>query len=94
MSDLVRRMSNNVVSLTGVMPTRLGEPNDALVQALEQALAMAKAGQLQSLIGTGFVSDGSRFSIWAGEHENVYEMLGSIAWLQHEYVDRTTGDAE
>lgn len=83
---------SNVISISGNQPLQLGEPSKALVEALEDALAMAKSGQLQNLIGTGFTSDGSRLSIWAGEHSNVCEMLGAINWLEHEYVHRITGD--
>ncbi|TBE67421.1 hypothetical protein [Rhizobium ruizarguesonis] len=81
---------SNVISLTGVTPSAVGEPRDGMIKALEDLLEMAKAGQLQSFIGTGFVSDGGRVSFWGGHHENVYEMLGALSWLQHEYVERTT----
>lgn len=81
-------MSSNVIGISGHRPTQLGEPNAALIEALEDTLERARSGQLQSLIATGFVSDGARFALWVDAHENVYEMLGSIAWLQHEYVDR------
>ena len=84
----------NVVGIGGRVPTQLGEPNEALIGVLEDALARAKTGQLQSLIGTGFTSDGGRLAMWADQHENVYEMLGSLAWLQHEYVHRHTEGQE
>lgn len=85
---------SNVVSISGDKPPQLGEPNEAVVAALEELLAMAKGGQLQNFIGTGFAPDGGRVSCWAGEHQNVYEMLGSINWLEHEYVDRITGNVD
>jgi len=31
-----------------------------------------------------------RLSIWSFEEAGVYEMMGALAWLQHEYVDRVT----
>lgn len=79
---------SNVVGIGGRVPTQLGEPNPALISMLEDTLEKARSGHLQSFIGTGFVSDGARLALWADAHENVYEMLGSIAWLQHEYVQR------
>jgi hypothetical protein len=68
------------------------EPNEALVKNLEDVLAMAKSGQLQSFIGTGFFGDGARVSTWSDFHPNVYEMLGSLAWLHAEYIHRHTLD--
>lgn len=52
---------------------------------------MAKKGEIQSLVATGFMNDGNRYSIWADTHPNVYEMLGSIGWLQAEYLQRHNG---
>ena len=62
-----------VVSINGGEPVpAVGTPNDALISCLTEALEMAKSGELQSFIGTGYV------------------VLGSLAWLQHEYVHRHT----
>jgi len=83
---------SKVVGINGPIPSALtGEPNEGLVGALRDLLEMAETGRLQSFVGTGFVMSGDRVSIWGGPHGNVYEMLGSIAWLEHEYVARTTG---
>jgi hypothetical protein len=79
-----------VVGLNGNQPSVLGEPRSELIGVLENILERAKAGQIQSFIGAGFCSDGSRISVWSDSHENVYEMLGSLAWLEHEYVSRHT----
>lgn len=85
----------NVKTLPGVvMPAALGEPQEAVIKMIESLLQRARSGELQSLVGCGFTADGARLSIWAGHHQNVYEMLGNLAWLQHEYVDRITGRAE
>ena len=82
------RMSN-VLELPGCKaPTN--EPNDVLIKALRKTLARAESGELQSLIGTGFTQDGARFALWCPHNPNVYETLGSIAWLEHEYVTRIT----
>lgn len=82
------RMSN-VRELPGCKaPTN--EPNDVLIKALRKTLARAESGELQSLIGTGFTQDGARFALWCPHNPNVYETLGSIAWLEHEYVTRIT----
>ena len=86
---------SKVVGLNGPVPSRLtGEPNEGLIGALSDLLEMARSGQLQSFIGTGFVMDGNRVSVFGGPHGNVYEMLGSIAWLEHEYVARVTGEVD
>jgi len=85
---------SNVISLNGVTPSVCGEPQEGLVKLLEQILDMAKAGQLQSFVGTGFASDGARVSMWGGHHENVYEMCGALSWLEHEYVARISGDVD
>ncbi|MCZ3377425.1 hypothetical protein [Rhizobium sp. AG207R] len=82
---------SNVTSLFGERPPQLGEPNEALVRMLEDVLQMAKSGRLQSMIATGFTEEGNRLSLWSGDHPNVYEMLGALSWLQHEYVDRING---
>lgn len=51
---------------------------------------MARSGNLRSFIGTGFTTESNRLAIWSYEESGVYEMLGALAWLQHEYVDRVT----
>jgi hypothetical protein len=81
-------MTSNVVSLNGEPIAELGEPQEFLIKAIEQLLEKAKSGELQSFIGTGFVTDGCRISVWCDLHKNVYEMLGAINWLEHEYVSR------
>jgi len=83
---------SNVVSLSGDALPKMGEPNYALVQLLERMLEDARAGRLQSMVGTGFMADGLRAGFWADLHPNVYEMLGSIAWLHAEYIERHTKD--
>lgn len=67
------------------------EPNPDVVAVCRNLLAMAEDGRLQSVVGTGFCADGGRIGVWADAHANVYEMLGAIAWLQHEYVHRNAG---
>lgn len=85
---------SKVVTLHGGRPPQLGEPRQELVSLLESLLDDAKSGRLQSLIATGFMSDGCRLSAHStGEHD-VYSMLGALAWLQHEYVDRIAGKVE
>lgn len=80
----------NITALPGVRLPNSG-PNEALVDLLRDLLSRAETGQLQSLIGTGFQSDGLRMGVWADCHSNVYEMLGALAWLQAEYIHRHTG---
>lgn len=79
---------SNVVSLHGDTLPALGEPNEGLIEAIEDLLAKAKDGQLQSFIGTGFTSDNGRLSIVCGAtQQNIYEVLGAMEWLKVEYVD-------
>ena len=80
-----------VVGIKGEKPALAGEPNAELIGVVENLLERAKSGQLQSLVATGFCSDGARLSIFSAGDHNVYEMLGAINWLEHEYVDRVTG---
>jgi len=63
-------------------------PNESLISALESLLNDAKEGRLQSLVGTGFTGDGMRLALWCDTHEDVYQMLGALAWLQAEYIER------
>lgn len=80
---------SNVISLSGgtVEPSK---PNQSLIDALRAVLANAESGQLQSYIGTGFTNDGLRVSTWCNTHDDIYQMLGSLAWLQAEYIKRVT----
>lgn len=84
--------TSNVISINGgPVPEHVsGEPCDGMIRALERLLEMARNGEIQSFIGTGFTHDGQRLAVWSGGHSNVYEMLGSLSWLEHEYVSRTT----
>ena len=79
---------SNVTTFPGAKPPMTGKPNAGLVSALRAALAMAESGQLQSLIGAGFVADGGRYSFMGDHHDNIYETLGSLVWLQAEYQHR------
>jgi hypothetical protein len=81
---------SNVKTLPGVREHMNAVPNPNLIAALEDLVGMAKDGRLQSFIGTGFMADGARLATWFDLHDNVYEMLGSLAWLEHEYVARHT----
>lgn len=63
-------------------------PNEKLIQYLEEILADAKSGKLQSFVGTGFFNDGLRLTLWADYCPNYFVMLGAIASLQHEFVER------
>lgn len=80
---------SNVVSLPGVRPPS-ADPNQSLISCLRALLEAAESGALQSFIGCGWRSDGTRQSLWCDHNPNVYETLGGLAWLQHEYVHRRT----
>jgi hypothetical protein len=80
---------SNVVTLQGIPKTPGGTPNQTLIESLETVLMHARAGRLQSFIGTGFTEDGLRLTLWDdGEALDVYSMLGALTWLQHEYANR------
>lgn len=78
---------SNVLALPGVRNPNAG-PNEALISALRAVLERAESGELQSFIGTGFTADGLRLACWVDHNPNVYEMRGSLAWLEDEYVAR------
>lgn len=64
-----------------------GVPSQGLISALTHTLELAQSGRLQALWGTGFTSDGLRFVVKGGKHEDVYQMAGAIAFLGDEYRD-------
>lgn len=89
------QQEQKVLSFPGVQQTRSGESQTDLVKVLADLFEQARGGELQSLIGTGFTADGSRLSMFGGvQYRDVYQMLGALAWLQHEYVARVTGNIE
>lgn len=79
---------SNVKDIWGKEVKTIATPDPELVKVLEEALSMAKEGQLQSFIGTGFMFDGLRFSVWCDTHENYYEMLGVLDSLRDEWVSQ------
>lgn len=79
---------NNVRALPGVVAPQTA-PKADLIAALEDILADAKSGELQSFFATGFTRDGLRMS-YICQHTNVYEVVGSIEFLKSEYIDRWT----
>jgi hypothetical protein len=82
---------SNVISISDGAPVPpAGTPNEGVIGAVERLLELARSGELQSLVATGFTKDGMRLSMWGGEHTNVYEMRGAIMWLDSEYVNRVT----
>ena len=83
----------NVITIGG-QPVEPVQPNQELIKCLQALLEMAESGQLQSYIGTGFTNDGLRVTTWANYHPNAYEVLGSLAFLQSEYVKRCAESKE
>jgi hypothetical protein len=82
---------SNVLAMPGFRtPDEARQPNEKLIAVLRDALGMAESGQLQCFIGTGFTHDGLRLATWCDDHNDIYQMLGSIAWLQAEYIHRHT----
>lgn len=79
---------SNVTTLPGIRPPITGKPNEALIAMLEGMLNHARSGYMQSLVATGFMSDGHNFTSTADTHENVYEMYGAIVVLQVQYQHR------
>lgn len=66
----------------------VGEINEAVVGTIEKLLEMARSGELQSFIGTGFVFNGDRMAVWVDTEPNIYKMLGALGWLKAEYIER------
>lgn len=82
-------MAAEIVNISGGRKVEKSKPNQALIDALKDALVMAERGELRSLIGTGFTIDGMRFALWAySEQFDIYSMTGSLQWLVREYEDR------
>jgi hypothetical protein len=78
-----------VTALRGAtVPT--DEPNEPLIAAIKDILADAESGRLQSFVGAGFLSDGLRMSCIISNHPNVYEVIGSIEMLKHDYINGFT----
>lgn len=78
--------NNNVVYMNGSTKPQYGagEPRQDLIAMLERLLEDARSGTLQSFIGTGFMHDGFRLSVWADYHDNYYTMMGAVTELAHE----------
>ena len=81
-------MSNIKALRGGSIPT--SEPNESLIAALKDILADAESGRLQCFFAAGFLADGLRMSCVLGEHSNVYEVIGSIEMLKHDYINNHT----
>lgn len=79
---------SNVTAFPGVM-VQASEPNEALIQSLEKMLDDARSGELQSLFATGCRTNGLRMSC-IFPHHNVYEVVGSLELLKHEYINNWT----
>ena len=79
---------NSIRALPGHRPPATGEPVPEVIGVLENLLEHAKAGRLQSFIGVGWMSDGDRISAWADLNPDVYQTMGGLVWLQHEYAYR------
>lgn len=82
-----------VVSIRGGVPVEpkddeKPEPCQPLIEALEDALKRAKAGELQSFIGAGFTAEGQGYYLIAGFHESDMEMLGMLEWLRQDFFMR------
>jgi hypothetical protein len=86
-------VNGNVTALPGSRVPTSG-PNQQLISVLRNLLEHAEAGRLQSFVGTGFMADHARLGAWVDLHDNVFEMLGALAWLQAEYVHRHTEPAK
>ena len=82
-------MNEKVKALRGALiPTN--EPNQVLVDVVKKMLADAESGRLQSLLAAGFLDDGLRMTCIVNTHPNVYEVLGSLEMLKHEYINNYT----
>lgn len=84
-------MSN--VHFLGDKPASYGEPNEALVNLLEDTLAKARTGELQTLLAVGHTSDGSIFTVFtAAAHNQYFLHLGAIEAMKAEFIKRQEGE--
>jgi hypothetical protein len=84
-------MDEKVTAFPGAQLPNFSEPNDAVIFALEDALAKAKSGQLQWLIMTGFTSEDERYFARAGYHDNYFAKLGAIESMKMEWIEAEKG---
>lgn len=71
----------------------VGQPNDALVKMLEDALAKARSGELQTILAVGHTSDGAIFTVFTkAAHNDYFLHLGAIEAMKAEFMARQTGE--
>lgn len=80
---------NNVKTLPGVVGPTFG-PNQTVIEMLQDMLAQAESGMLQSFYAVGFLADGTRMTGIANTHPSVYEVVGGIEMLKTEYIHNYT----
>jgi hypothetical protein len=59
------------------------EPNEALIEALENALAMARTGQLRFVAAVGAVEGGHPYRFVVGAIDNPLLLVGAAAMLKN-----------
>lgn len=69
------------------------QPDAALVELLRDLVKKAESGELRSFIGTGFLANGRRMSLWGEDDSNpdLYSMYGALCALPVEYMKRHDG---
>lgn len=84
-------MDDKVIPIKPGLATGVATSQPELAKMLRDLADQAEEGELVSLIGTGFTTHGTRLAVWFTQPgQDVYSTLGSIAWLEHEYVYRMT----
>lgn len=87
---MTEELKSNVKAIFTGKTVQADAANEHLVTLLEEILEMAKTGVLQSFVGTGFTSERTRLACWGDFHKDVYQMMGALNWLVHEYAYRQT----
>lgn len=64
------------------LKTRKHAINESVVETLEEALKLARGGELVNVAIAGMTADGCAFAQWS-RSDKFAEMLGAVARMQH-----------
>ncbi len=67
------------------LKTLTDEDKASVIEVLEDALAAAKDGRLQSIALAGVRPDGAVITKWSA-NSNSAPIIGAIAYLQHDFI--------
>jgi len=76
-------VSDNVVGINGGLPTSVPKVSQSVVEALDEYLEMAKAGEIVAFVGAAQHFDGLGSYRVVG-HFGQYSVLGSLRRAEHD----------